>query len=154
MTHRHRLFVFLSLMMPLLGISPSAWAGAAEEVAEVARQRTKAGQDNNLDAFMAFYADNAVVTASGTGLRIEGKGAIRAYTGDLWQTYPTRGTLGRHSATRVYGNDTVAIVNGYGEQRFADRNGQISTATVRTTITWVKIGGKWLVVDVHASRMP
>ena len=154
MRHLHRFFVFLSLALLLLGIAPSAWAGAAEEVAEAAKQRTKAGQENNLDAFMAFHADNAVITASSTPLRIEGKDAIRAYTANLWQRYPTRATLGRHNVTRIYGNDTIAIVNGYGDQSFADRNGQISTATVRTTITWVKIGGKWLVVDVHASRMP
>ena len=63
-------------------------------------------------------------------------------------------TIGRHSTTRFYANETVAVVNSYGDQYFVDRSGQVSTGTIRTSVMLVKTGGKWLVVDQHNSRMP
>ncbi|MGH7408182.1 MAG: YybH family protein [Candidatus Methylomirabilales bacterium] len=152
MTHPSRIFVLL--LLTLLGIAPVAWAGAAEEVAEVVKQRAQWAQEGNLDEFMTTYADNAVITPGRFGLRAEGKAAIRAFFANAWQTYPTRRTLGRHSMTRIYGNDTIAIINNYGDQTFLDKSGLASTATMRSTTTFVKIGGKWLVVDQHNSRMP
>jgi uncharacterized protein (TIGR02246 family) len=154
MKHPVRVFVLLPLTLLLLGIAPAAWAGAAEEVAEIVKQRAQWGNEGNVDAMMTTYADNAVLTAARLGLRFEGKDAIRTFFTNLWQAYPKRTTMGRHSVTRFYANETVAVVNGYGDQIFVDRNGQVSTGTIRNSTTLVKTGGKWLVVDQHNSRLP
>ncbi len=153
MTHRSRLVVLL-LPLLLVGIAPAAWAGAAEDVAEVMKQRAQWGNEGNVDAILNTYADNAVLTAARAGLRFEGKEAIRTFLTRLWQVYPNRMTIGRHSMTRFYANETVAVVNSYGDQYFVDRSGQVSTGTIRTSVMLVKTGGKWLVVDQHNSRMP
>jgi len=62
--------------------------------------------------------------------------------------------MSRHSVTRFYANDTVAVLNSYSDAIWTDRSGQVTLFTQRTSITVIKIDGKWLVVDQHNSRMP
>ncbi len=138
----------------LFAITSATWAGPAEEIAEIGRQRTQAFIQGDLDTWMAVYADDAAVTSSLVPFRIEGKEALRAYYGGLFQAYPTRRVAIRQPSTRAYNGDTTAVTNAYLQVTFVDRNGQANNFYLRQSITWVKQGGRWLIVDSHVSRLP
>ena len=140
-------------VLVLLGSAP-AWAGPIEEVAELTAKRGQAFSEGNADVYVADYADDAVFTSSRATFRIEGRPAIRAFFAGLFQTYPQRRSVPRQLTSRVYANDTVVVVDGYADQVWVDRSGQTTTPAIRTSSTWVKIGGKWLTVDTHLSRVP
>jgi uncharacterized protein (TIGR02246 family) len=137
----------------LLGAIP-AWAGPVEEVTELAAKRGQAFSEGNADAYVADYAEDGVFTSSRATFRIEGKPAIRAFFAGLFQTYPQRRSVSRQVTSRVYGNDTIVVVDAYADQVWVDRNGQTTTPAIRTSAVWVKIGGRWLTVDSHLSRVP
>ena len=131
----------------------NVWAGAEEEIAQLRQQRIQAFSDGNLDAFVDSFADNAVVTPPGEPFRIEGKDAIRAYYAALFQNFPTRRVIARQSSIRVY-QDSTAIVNNYAHLILVDRSGKRTAINGRASFTYVRIGGRWLVVDQHSSTLP
>jgi uncharacterized protein (TIGR02246 family) len=135
-----------------LGITPAAWAGAAEEVAAIGQQRTPAFEKGDADAYVAAFADNAVYTSSLQLFRIEGKGAIKDFFTTLFETYPTRHIAGRGGTTRVYANDSVVVSDGYAVITFTDKSGKTSDIYTRTSLTWVKMGIEWKIVDQHVSQ--
>jgi len=143
----------MTTLLVLLGVTP-AWAGAVDEVAELIAKRAQAFNEGNPDAYAADFADDAVFTSSRAAFRIEGKQAIRAFFAGLFQTFPQRRSVGRQVMSRVYGNDTIVVVNGYADQSWVDKNGQTTTPATRSSTTWAKIGGKWLTVDFHVSKVP
>ena len=149
-----KLFSISIMVLLLVGVAPAAWAGAAEEIAEIVRQRAQLFSEGNLEAWMAGYADDAVVTASLIPFRIEGKEALRTYYAGLFQAYPTRRVAIRQPSTRAYNGDTTAVTNDYLQATLVDRNGQATPLYLRRSITWVKQGGRWLIVDAHTSRLP
>lgn len=134
-------------------LSAPAWAGPIEEVAEVAAKRGPSFSEGNLDAFMADFADNAVFTSSLTAFRSEGKPAIRAHFATLFQRYPQRQVLTRQIERRAYGNELV-VSNAYQDQTYTEKSGTVMTSAVRATAVWVRIGGKWQIVETHVSRIP
>jgi Calcium/calmodulin dependent protein kinase II association domain len=60
----------------------------------------------------------------------------------------------RQVTRRVFQEGNVVVVNGYNDQTFIDKNGKPSVLMIRTSQTWVKTGGRWLLVDQHTSGMP
>jgi uncharacterized protein (TIGR02246 family) len=144
------LIAFVSV---LCGTS-AAWAGPAEEIAEIQRQQAAAGQQNNVDAFTAAFADNAVVTPFWAPFRVDGMAAIKGHFATLFDTYLTRQGSPRQASTRVYANDSVAVTNNYGIATWTDKKGNVSTHYTRMSQTWVKIGAEWKIVDQHVSRVP
>ena len=146
---------FLALVL-LLGTEPVVWAQAdpAKEVADITRKRAEAAARGDVNAWLADLADNVVFTVARAGFRIEGKEAVRAFITNLWQNYPTRQELTQQVTRRVFQDGNVFIVNSYTDQIFMDKNGRMSTMMQRNSLTWVKTGGRWLIVDVHNSGMP
>ena len=148
---------FLALVL-LLGTVPVVWAQAdpAKEVADITRKRAEAAArgDVDVDAWLADLADNVVFTVARAGFRIEGKEAVRAFITNLWKNYPTRQELTQQVTRRIFQDGNVFIVNSYTDQIFMDKNGRMSTMMQRNSLTWVKTGGRWLIVDVHNSGMP
>lgn len=138
----------------LCGAVPVVWADPVKEVTDIAQKRAAAGARGDVDAWLADVADNVVFTAARAGFRIEGKEALRTFITNLWQQYPTRQTLARQVTRRVFQDGNVVIVNGYADQTFTDKNGRMSVLMQRNSQTWVKTGGRWLLVDVHNSAMP
>ena len=149
-----KLFTFSLMVLLLVGVASAAWAGAAEEIAEAVQQRIHAFTEGNLEAWMAWYTDDAVVTNSTGPFRIEGKEALRTYYVGFFQAYPTRRVMSRHQLIRVYNGDTTAVTNAYLHITLVDRNGQANTLYLRSSFTFVKQGGRWLVADAHTSRLP
>ena len=146
----------LLVLVVLLGAVPVVWAQAdpAKEVGDIARKRAEAADRGDVDAWVADLADNVVFTVARAGFRIEGKEAVRAFITNLWKNYPTRQELTQQVTRRVFQEGNVFIVNSYTDQIFMDKNGRMSTMMQRNSQTWVKTGGRWLLVDLHNSGMP
>src|SRR5712692_9817479 len=138
-----KLFTYSLVVLLLAGVVPAAWAGAAEEIAEVGRLRTHAFSEGNLEARIGTYADDAVLTSARVPFRIEGKEALRGYYADLFRAYPTRRAVSQHVSTRVYNRDTTAVTNSYVNVTLVDRSGQTNTLYLRASLTWVKLDGRW-----------
>ena len=136
----------------LLGITPVAWAGAAEEISAINQQRNPAFEKGDADAYAAAFADNAVYTSSLQLFRIEGKAAIKDFFTTLFETYPTRHIAPRQGITRVYANDSAVVTDGYSVGTFTDKSGNASVLYIRTSLTWDKMGNEWKIVDQHVSQ--
>ena len=85
----NRIIVALAGLAVTLLVTP-AWAGPAEEVAQIAAPRGQAFQDGNVEAYTAAFADNVVFQTSFSAYRIEGKEAVKAYFTELFLLYPRR----------------------------------------------------------------
>src|SRR5262245_1476914 len=107
-----------------------------------------------IDTCLTDVADNVFFTRARSGFRIEGKEAFRTFLTYQWQNYPTRQGLARQVTRRVFQEGNVVVVNGYNDQTFIDKSGTMSVRMNRTSQTWVKNGGRWLLVDQHVSSMP
>ncbi len=156
LTLLHRARLLLIALMVSLGLGGAVqlvWAGPAEEVAQIAAKRGPAFAQGNLDALVADFAENAVYTSSLVGFRFEGKQAISAFFSGLFQDYPNRRAVGSHSLTRVYGDHTV-VANGYLDLTLIDRSGHVRTVPSRYSTTWVRIDGRWQIVDQLFSPVP
>lgn len=141
------------LLLLVFGVTPSAWAGAEEEVAKLIAERTQAFNEGNLEVFMATMADDVVTTPTSSPFRIEGKEANRAFYAGILQTFPTRRFIVRQRSIRVYGG-TAAILNGYFTLTLVDREGKARTTHGRISTTFVKLGDRWVRVDQHTSSLP
>ncbi len=147
-----RSFITLAALV-IAGFSGLTSAGPAEEVAQISAPRGQALEEGNLDAWMAAFADNAVLQSFFAPFRIEGKEAIRAHFAELFQTYPRRRSFLRQPLTRVY-NDDLVIQSPYFMVSFTDPQGHTAVSAIRTTTVWAKLGGRWQIVDSHVSRLP
>jgi len=97
-----------------------AWAGPAEEIAQVDQQAIQCFNDGNLDKCVALYADDAVSTSAVAPFRIDGKEALQSNYAGVFQNFPTRRFLGRQTAIRVYGGVT-GVLNRYLTLTLVDR---------------------------------
>jgi uncharacterized protein (TIGR02246 family) len=140
-------------LVALLGVTPAAWAGAAEEVAAIGQQTGAAFEKGDIDTFIVAFADNAVFTPSVQAFRVEGKAAIKGYFSALFETYPTRHVAGRQSTTRAYANDTVVVTNSYFVLTLTDKIGNVSVHNLRSSATWLKMDNQWRIVDQHNSEV-
>jgi uncharacterized protein (TIGR02246 family) len=137
----------------VLGVSPPANAGAAEEIAQLMRELDQTFNEGNLEAYMAPYADNAVFAPPNVPFRIEGKDALRAYYAGVMQTFATHRVAPRQTTTQIY-DDRTAVVSRYNHAVFVDRNGHVTNFYLRQTYTWVKLAGGWSLVEQHYSALP
>jgi uncharacterized protein (TIGR02246 family) len=140
-------------LVALLGVTPAAWAGAAEEVAATGQQVIAAFEKGDIDTFIAGWADNAVFTPSVQAFRVEGKAAIKSYYSALFETYPTRHVVFRQGSTRVYANDTIAVTDAYSTLTLTDKSGNVSVHNLRNSTTWLKLDNQWRIVDNHISEV-
>ena len=135
------------------GLSIQSWAGPVEDVAQIAGPRNQMFEEGNADALTAAFADNAVLTSSISGFRIEGKEAIRAYFSQLFQLYPARRLFTRQPMARAF-NDDLVVHDTYNALYLTDQKGQVTQLTLRASVVWAKVGGRWQIVDQHVSRLP
>jgi len=117
------------------------------------RPATQGFSRGDLDGFTAAFADNAVVNSSSSAFRIEGKEAIRAHFTEFFQMFPRRRFLVRQPIMRAY-NDDLVISNSYAAMNLTDQQGKLTAFHVRSSVAWVKLGGRWQIVDQHTSRLP
>ena len=143
----------LLVLFVLLGMAPAAWAGPREEVAQSIRQWLQAHREGNAEALAALYADDAVFFSAHIPFRVDGKGAIRRHWAAYFKEFPTRRGAVHQLSRKIYG-DSTAVSALYSVSTLVDRKGRTKTLHLRYTATRVKLGGKWLVVSTHVSRLP
>ncbi len=67
----------------------SAPASSAMDAAEVVQKQVDAYNSQDLDGFLATYADDAMITSAGTGqIVMNGKEAMRQRYGDMFRRFP------------------------------------------------------------------
>ena len=146
-------FIVTLFALSFVVLALESWAGPVEEVTQIAAPRGKLFEEGTADAYSAAFADNAVLTSSVSGFRIEGKEAIRSYFAELFQLYPGRRLFTRQATARAY-NDDLVVQNGYFAVYWTDQKGEVTQLSLRGSIVWAKNGGRWQIVDQHVSRFP
>ncbi len=142
------LFLFL-----VFGMAPAAWAGPAEEAAQMAEQWMKAFHEGNAEALSALYAPDAVYYSSFSPFRVEGREAIRALFAGVFRPFPTRALVKRHFAVRVY--DGAMIRNYYWTLTWGNSSkGNLKTYHGRSSIVYMEVQGRRMIVDHHTSLLP
>src|SRR5713101_5553562 len=98
--------IWLLWFLLLWGMAAVAWAGPAEDIAQVDQQAIQCFNEGNLEKCVALYADDAVSTGALAPFRLEGKEALQSNYTAVFQNFPTRRFLGRQTAIRVYGGSS------------------------------------------------
>ena len=146
-------FIVVLFTLSFVGFAAQSWAGPVEEVAQIAAPRGKIFEEGSAEAYAAAFADNAVLTSSLSAFRIEGKEAIRAYFAELFQLHPGRRLFTRQPVARAY-NDDLVVQDSYNALYLSDEKGQVTQLSLRASVIWAKVGGRWQIVDQHVSRIP
>lgn len=138
---------------PLTFCGANVWAGPIEEVSELARPRQQAFAEGNVDAFVAAFADNAVVYTSFLAFRLEGKEAIRQHANSVFQLYPRRWFAVRQPLARSFGDDLV-LQDAYKSIYVVSESGDSRIYDARATTIWKKLNRRWRIVSQHISQLP
>ncbi len=132
----------------------SALAGPLEEVAALGAPRAKAFMAGDANGWTDAYADNASLYVQFSPYRIDGKAAIRAYFVDYLNRYPgPRNFMFLQPVMRAYG-DSVVVGDGYYQLTMTDKAGKAYVFHARYSITWLKLDGRWQIVDQHNATLP
>ena len=141
----------LILSLILLGIAPTVFAGPKEEVAAAAAKWAETFTSDNPDLILLLYAKDAVLWGTLSPTRRDDPAALREYFVKAYAALPGHKVKFGDQLIRVYGN--TAINTGYYTLTFT-KDGQPQTLPARYSFTYVKRGGKWLIVDHHSSVVP
>lgn len=141
------------LVSGLLVITP-ALAGPLEEVAAFGAPRAKAFMAGDVKGWTDAYADNATWYSQFSPYRLDGKAAIQAYLVDFFNRYPGPRNFSIHQPTaRAYGENLV-VGAGYYQLTLTDKAGKTHISHARYSITWLKLDGRWQIVDQQNSPVP
>ncbi len=128
---------------------PPAAPPLREEPPAVAERWAAAFSKGDLDALMSLYDEDARLWGTSSSQLRKGTRAIREYYAQLLKAFPgTRVALGETSP-RLFGE--VGVDSGAYTLRRTASGGKVVVTTARFTMTYVKRGGKWLIVDQHSS---
>lgn len=142
----------IALMIALTIASP-ARADSIAEVADIATPRLGMLERGDIGGYAAAFAENAVFHSALSPFRVEGRSAIRAMFVTLTENYPRRRVLVRQPVMRAYG-DNVVVQNAYSVLYLTTQVGNIEVVPSRSSTTWVKLEGRWQIVDQHVSPLP
>ena len=148
---KRRIGLILVLLLILLGMAPTAFAGPKEEVAAATAKWAEVFVLDNPDPILALYAKDGVLWGTLSPTRRDDPAAIRDYFVKAFAALPGHKVAFGNQLIRVYGN--TAINTGYYTFSFT-KDGQAKTLPARYSFTYAKQGGKWLIVDHHSSAMP
>ena len=141
----------IMMFVLLLGVAVTSWAGDKEDVAAAAVKWTQVFTDDNPDPIMALYAKDGVLWGTLSPTRRDTPAALREYFVNAFKALPGHKVTFGDQHIRVYGN--TAINTGYYTFSFM-KDGKPATLPARYSFTYVKTGGKWLIVDHHSSAVP
>lgn len=144
-----RLIVFLLVC----GMASWAGAGAEEEVAQVFQQFAQGIHESNAEAIGALFAEEAYWIRSLGPFRVEGRKAIQAQWAGFFEAFPTARITVYHALIRVY-DERFATRTGYFSFSAMNPKGESIRFDGRSSSALAKIGGKWLIVNHHTSRLP
>jgi uncharacterized protein (TIGR02246 family) len=121
---------------------------ATDEIARLLEQHKNDYLKGDAEAWAALYAEDA--TFIGGPRNLQSRQAIRDSFAQGFKDFPKRTADAPNIRIRVYNETTgnpIAILNGDNTGTRTDASGTITTTHNRETLVWVKIQGRWLIVN-------
>ncbi|MER2267417.1 SgcJ/EcaC family oxidoreductase [Methylobacterium oxalidis] len=100
---------------------------------------------------LSLYAEDAVLWGTLSQTIRSDRAGLRDYFVNACKKLPKLSAEFKDPLIRVYGD--TAINSGYYTFSY-EKDGQMVQLPARYSFTYVKNGGKWLIVDHHSSAMP
>ena len=135
------------------GYGTGASTRSADEagVAAAVSRWTQLFVDDNPDAILALYDDDAVLWGTLSPVILRGKTAVRGYFERAYKALPGHKVNFGEQHVRLFGD--TAINSGYYTFSFV-RDGQPQTLPARYSFVYRKRGNEWVIVDHHSSAVP
>src|SRR5215813_12863455 len=129
----------------------TATAGPQEVVAAAGQKWATVFAENNPDAMLPFYAKDAVLWGTLSPTIRSDPAALKAYFVGAFQALPKATVKFGDQLIRVYGN--TAVNSGYYTFSYT-KDGETKSIPARYSLTYVKDGNDWKIVDHHSSAVP
>jgi uncharacterized protein (TIGR02246 family) len=143
--------VALALSIILLSFAFNALAGPKEEVAEATLAWGRALGEDDPDKVLPFYSDDAVLWGTLSPTVRADRSALRDYFVTAFKVLPGLKVAFGDQLIRVYSG--TAVNAGYYTFSYV-KDGETKSLPARYSLTYVKSGDRWLIVDHHSSAMP
>jgi len=134
----------------LLLVAPAP-AAPKDEVAAASSAWAQALGEDDPDKVLPLYADDAVLWGTLSPTLRADRAALRDYFITAFKVLPGLKVKFGDQLIRVYGD--AAVNTGYYTFSYI-REGEPKTLPARYSFTFVKNGGRWLIVDHHSSTVP
>ena len=144
--------VGLALSTLLLSFARVALAEPKEEVAAATSAWGSALGEDDPDKVLPFYSNDAVLWGTLSPTVRADRPALRDYFVTAFKVLPGLKVAFGDQLIRVYGCCS-AVNTGYYTFSFI-KDGETKTLPARYSLTYVKNGDSWLIVDHHSSAMP
>jgi uncharacterized protein (TIGR02246 family) len=129
----------------------AATAGPQEDVAAAGQKWATVFAENNPDAMLPLYAEDAVLWGTLSPTIRSDPAAVKAYFVGAFQALPKATVKFGDQLIRVYGNN--AVNSGYYTFSYT-KDGETKSIPARYSFTYVKDGNDWKIVDHHSSAVP
>ena len=139
------------LTIILLSLGPAASAGPKDDVAAATASWARALGEDDPDKVLPLYAEGAVLWGTLSPTVRADRAALRDYFVGAFKVLPGLKVAFGDQLIRVYGD--TAVNTGYYTFSFT-RDGETKTLPARYSLTFVKNGDRWLIVDHHSSALP
>jgi len=128
-----------------------ALAGPKEDVADATAKWAQTLGQNDPDKVLLLYATDGVLWGTLSPTVRADRAALRDYFVTAFKVLPGLKVAFGEQLIRVYGN--TAVNTGYYTFSYT-RDGEAKTLPARYSLTFVKEGENWMIVDHHSSAMP
>lgn len=143
--------IISTLLLTVSVTATSAWAGPKEDVGAATEKWGTIFADNNPDTILPLYAKDGVLWGTLSPTVRADPGAVREYFVNAFKALPKATVKFGDQLIRVYGN--TAINTGYYTFSYVKDN-ESKSIPARYSLTYVKDGDNWLIVDHHSSSVP
>jgi len=145
-----RKIVSAGFALTIVLLSP-AWAGPKEDVAAATAAWARALGEDDPDKVLPLYAEDAVLWGTLSPTVRADRAALREYFVGAFKVLPGLKVAFGDQLIRVY--DNAAVNTGYYTFSYV-RDGEAKSLPARYSLTYVKRGEQWLIVDHHSSTVP
>jgi len=128
-----------------------ASAGPKEDVAAATMTWARTLAQNDPDTVVLLYASDGVLWGTLSPTLRANRAGLRDYFVTAFQVLPGLKVTFGEQLIRVYGN--TAVNTGYYTFSYV-KDGESKTLPARYSLTFVKEGEKWMIVDHHSSAVP
>src|SRR5215475_9098181 len=125
----------------------TATACSKEDVARAVDKWTTVLAENNPDTIVPLYSKDAVLWGTLSPTVRSDPAGLKAYFVGAYQALPKLTVKFGEQLIRVYGD--TAINTGYYTFSYA-KDGETKSLPARYSFTYVRDGGRWLIVDHHS----
>jgi ketosteroid isomerase-like protein len=132
--------------------APACSAGDLEDVQAVWEQQVKSYNTRNVDTFLPTVHDQAVGFGPVAPFAIESNAQRQQGLGQFFGSLEMLSVTPMDFQFRVFGNTAVGW--GYFAMALKPKDGPMIVPFGRMTITYSKMGDKWVAVSSHASSIP